>query len=455
MTIAEKTTELAGQKIIISGGGIGGAAGALALALRGADVTLYETHAEFKEVGAGLQIGPHGVKLLEKWGLKEAALKAGFLPEDMRFRDGVTGEDLLRLDFGETFVTHYGAPYLVIHRSDLLRLLVDAGREAGAKLVNSVRVTGAEETTDGIDVSIEKRDDGSTDVIRADLLVGFDGTHSIFRKKIVQDEPVPSAYVAYRGTSPLPEDSEMAGLKSVVGYIGPRFHFIQYPLRGGALLNQVAVFQSPRYLDSLIHGTEVPEDWGNNEEFAQAFGHAAGKIQNRLDRMWLDQWWQMADREPLDNWVVGDRMIVMGDAAHPPLQYIASGAIMAMEDGETLALYAAEAAASGDLDWVAVLREVSAERAPRCRRIQTTSRLWGEMWHVDGIARHVRNETFRQAERSGWFHYADWLWNYDPAERAHIADPTRGDLPAALADWEYSLHRIARQRDGGERELTL
>lgn len=449
MTNADKSTELAGQKIIIVGGGIGGASGALALALRGADVTLYEYHPEFKEVGAGLQIGPHGVKILEKWGVKETALDAGYLPKDMQFRDGITTETILKMDFGEEFVERYGAPYLVIHRSDLLSILVEAAREAGANLINNVRVLDAQDTADGVKVQLEHRGDGSTEEVEGDALVGFDGTHSIFRKKIVQDEPVPSAYVAYRGTSPLAEDPEMTGLETVVGYIGPRFHFIQYPLRGGELLNQVAVFQSPRYLDALTNGTEVPEDWGNNEEFKNAFSHGNEKIQGRLGHMWLDQWWQMADREPLQDWVVNDRMIVMGDAAHPPLQYIASGAVMAMEDGEAIALYAADAAASGNLDWGKVMREVSDERAPRCSRIQTTSRLWGELWHVDGIARHVRNETFRQAGANGWYHYADWLWNYDAARREYANDPSKGDLPPALADWEYNLHKIARQRDEG------
>src|SRR5699024_1140642 len=359
MTTVEKTSELAGQKIIIAGGGIGGASGALALALRGADVTLYEFHPEFKEVGAGLQIGPHGVRLLEKWGLREAAVDAGYLPQDMQFRDAVTAEPLLTLDFGEEFNKRYGAPYLVIHRSDLLNLLVKAACDAGANLVNNVQVLDGQRSENGVTVQIKNRADDSEEEVEADILIAFDGSHSTFRQKIVQDDIVPSAYVAYRGTAPLADDAELSGLKSVIGYIGPRVHFVQYPLRGGELLNQVAVFQSPRYLKSLMAGEEAPEDWGNNEEFRDGFGHTNEHIQSRLGNRWLDKWWQMADREPLKDWVVNDRMIVMGDAAHPPLQYIASGAIMAMEDAETIASYAATAAREGNLEWGTVLREVS------------------------------------------------------------------------------------------------
>ncbi|AWB82259.1 3-hydroxybenzoate 6-hydroxylase [Corynebacterium yudongzhengii] len=456
MSIAEKTTELQGQKIVIVGGGIGGAAGALALALRGADVTLYEHHPEFKEVGAGLQIGPHGVKMLKKWGIGQRAIELGFVPENMQFRDAMTAETILTMDFGEKFLEHYGAEYLVIHRSDLLNLLVESATEAGATLVNNHHVLDGVTDGDGVKVTVKNRADNSISEVEADVLIGFDGTHSLFRKKIVDDDPVPSAYVAYRGTSSLPDDPDMAGLTSVIGYIGPRCHFIQYPLRSGELLNQVAVFQSPRYLKSLVEGTEVPEDWGNNDEFRQAFTHTHEKIQCRQKHMWLDQWWQMTDREPLDNWVVNDRIIVMGDAAHPPLQYLASGAVMAMEDSEVFALFAAEAANRGELDWGKVLREVSVERAPRCGRIQTVGRLWGELWHVDGIARHVRNELFRQAGVDNyWFHYADWLWNYDPEARAYLKDPSLGNLPKGLEDWEYNLHKLERQRKDGAQPSDL
>lgn len=456
-SILTKTDDLTGNRIVISGGGIGGASGALALALRGAEVTLYERAPEFKEVGAGLQIGPHGVKMLEKWGLKEKVISAGYLPERMQFRDAITTEPILTMDFGEDFQRHYGGQYLVIHRSDLLSLLVEAAQEAGATLVNGVQVNDAVDHGEGVTVQLEHRAEGRREEVEADLLVAFDGTHSMFRQKLVRDEPVPSAYVAYRGTSELPADPEMKDLRDVVGYIGPRCHFIQYPLRGGELLNQVAVFQSPRYLEALTEGTEVPEDWGNNEEFRNAFGHTSDFLQGRLGHMWLDTWWQMADREPLSDWVVSDRVIVMGDAAHPPLQYLASGAVMAMEDAEALALFASQAATAGELNWGEVLREVSAERAPRCARIQTIGRFWGELWHVDGVSRLIRNETFRQAERGGWYKYADWLWDYDADRREYLKDPTKGELPEELREWEYNIHKIARLREQGKvaGEITI
>lgn len=431
--------ELRGQKIIISGGGIGGAAGALALALRGADVTLYERAAEFKEVGAGLQIGPHGWRMLESWGLLDQIVAAGYLPEDMQFRDAVNRETILTMRFDEEFQQHYGGRYLVIHRSDLLNILVTNAQAAGAKLHNGVLVTDSRTVDGGIEVDIEssinKGEDNKT--LLVDAFLAFDGIHSVMRKKLVDDAPVASSYVAYRGTSKLAEDAEMKDLKSVIGYIGPHVHFIQYPLRGGELLNQVAVFESQRYLDGRTAG-DIPEDWGNPEELDRAYNHCDPFIQDRLDTLWRNNWWQMSDREPLENWRIG-RMLLLGDAAHPPLQYLASGAVMAMEDAEAVALFAADAARAGNLDWEEVLAEVEAERRPRCSRIQTVGRFWGELWHVEGTARLIRNEVFRQADRNGWFIYADWLWGYDASKRAHIANPELGEMPQALKEWRYAL----------------
>ncbi|MFW8623719.1 3-hydroxybenzoate 6-hydroxylase [Corynebacterium glutamicum] len=431
--------ELRGQKIIISGGGIGGAAGALALALRGADVTLYERAAEFKEVGAGLQIGPHGWRMLESWGLLDQIVAAGYLPEDMQFRDAVNRETILTMRFDEEFQQHYGGRYLVIHRSDLLNILVTNAEAAGAKLHNGVLVTDSRTVDGGIEVDIEssinKGEDNKT--LLVDAFLAFDGIHSVMRKKLVDDAPVASSYVAYRGTSKLAEDAEMKDLKSVIGYIGPHVHFIQYPLRGGELLNQVAVFESQRYLDGRTAG-DIPEDWGNPEELDRAYNHCDPFIQDRLDTLWRNNWWQMSDREPLENWRIG-RMLLLGDAAHPPLQYLASGAVMAMEDAEAVALFAADSARAGNLDWEEVLAEVEAERRPRCSRIQTVGRFWGELWHVEGTARLIRNEVFRQADRNGWFIYADWLWGYDASKRAHIANPELGEMPQALKEWRYAL----------------
>ncbi|QNQ91200.1 3-hydroxybenzoate 6-hydroxylase [Corynebacterium poyangense] len=435
MNLKENNASLEGTRIIISGGGIGGVSAALALAQKGAAVELFEKSAEFREVGAGLQIGPHGWRMLEQWGVLDIAVNAGYLPKAIQFRDAVSGDDLLRLSFDEDFERHYGGRYLVIHRSDLLSILVDAARDAGAQLLNNVKVVDAatEHEGDCVKVKAEIKDQHGLRSVEAEVLLAFDGIHSTLRKKFISDQPVPSGYVAYRGTSSLAEDKGMSELEDVLGYIGPDCHFIQYPLRCGELLNQVGVFRSKNYFDAIDNGA-VPEEWGTNKELSVAYKHCHQSVQSRVDYLWKDRWWKMSDREPLDNWKKG-RIILLGDAAHPPLQYLASGAVMAMEDAACIADYAADyVAENGEVNWDHILDEVQAERIPRCTRIQTTGRFWGDLWHESGRARAIRNELFRAVSGTGWYKYADWLWRYDHRERAYVKNPDLGKMPEELKD---------------------
>jgi salicylate hydroxylase len=393
-------SNLQDARIIIAGGGIGGAANALALARRGANVTLFERAAEFGEVGAGLQVGPHGARILDSWGVLDDVLSRAFLPKNIVFRDAITAEVLTKIDLGSEFRARYGGPYFVTHRSDLHATLVDAARAAGAELRTGITVTDV--VTDG-DKVLVTTDDGHTH--EADIALGMDGLKSRLRAKISDDEPVPSGYAAYRGTTPYQDVELDEDIEDVVGYIGPHCHFIQYPLRGGAMLNQVAVFESPGYRQGV-------ENWGGPEELEQAYAHCHENVRRGIDYLWKDRWWPMYDREPIENWVDG-RMILLGDAAHPPLQYLASGAVMAIEDAKCLADYAAEdfSAGGGNAAWPQILKEVNTERAPRCNRILTTGRMWGELWHLDGTARIARNELFRTRDTSS-FKYTDWLWGY-------------------------------------------
>ncbi|MFC0448548.1 FAD-dependent monooxygenase [Rhodococcus jostii] len=393
-------SNLQDARIIIAGGGIGGAANALALARKGANVTLFERASEFGEVGAGLQVGPHGARILDSWGVLDDVLSRAFLPKNIVFRDAITAEVLTKIDLGAEFRARYGGPYFVTHRSDLHATLVDAARAAGAELRNGITVTDV--VTDG-DKVLVTADDGHTH--EADIALGMDGLKSRLRAKISDDEPVSSGYAAYRGTTPYQDVELDEDIEDVVGYIGPHCHFIQYPLRGGEMLNQVAVFESPGYRSGV-------ENWGGPEELEQAYVHCHENVRRGIDYLRKDRWWPMYDREPIENWVDG-RMILLGDAAHPPLQYLASGAVMAIEDAKCLADYAAEdfSAGGGNSAWPQILKEVNTERAPRCNRILTTGRMWGELWHLDGTARIARNELFRTRDTSS-FTYTDWLWGY-------------------------------------------
>lgn len=217
------------QDVLVVGGGMAGLAGALALRENGASVTLVENAAEFGEVGAGLQMAPNASRVLKRWGLLEKALEIGVQPKHLVFRDAITGEELTRQSLGAEFEERYGAPYVVIHRSDLHRILLDACRDSGVNLQNGVFVQKVE--TDGVKARAFA---ANGDVYEADAVLAADGLKSTLRKAVSEDTPVPSSYVAYRGTVPITDATPQADLEDVIVYLGPNCHLVQYPLRKGS-----------------------------------------------------------------------------------------------------------------------------------------------------------------------------------------------------------------------------
>ena len=395
------TTTIPRPDVIIVGGGIGGLGAALALSRKGLRVRLLERAKEFGEVGAGLQIAPNCTRILHDYGLLDEVRRLGVQPENMVMKDAVDGSELTRLDLADLERT-YGFPYIVIHRSDLHGVLLRACQRAGVELVNDQSVVNYENTAGGARAFFA---DGHVE--EAEVVIAADGLYSVARQLLVDDAPVSSAYVAYRGAMPIEQVRDNAiSDRDVVLYVGPRCHFVQYPLRGGEMFNQVAVFESPKALAG-------EQDWGTPDELDAAFDGMCEPVQQGLPLMWRDRWWRMFDRDPLMNWVHG-RIALLGDAAHPPLQYMAQGAVMAIEDGWVLAEHvgAQRAARTEDgsgVEWDAALAAYNAVRPEHCRRVLTTARAWGELWHLDGVKRLLRNAVLRARDTYDYT-YTEWIY---------------------------------------------
>ncbi|MFJ8026800.1 FAD-dependent oxidoreductase [Streptomyces sp. NPDC096311] len=395
------TTDIHRPDVLVVGGGIGGLSAALALSLQGLRVRLYEQAPEFGEVGAGLQIAPNCTRILHEYGLLEEAVQLGVLPEHMIMKDALDASELTRVDLKD-LERRFGFPYLVIHRSDLHGVLLRGCERAGVQLVTGARCTAYENVEGGARVTFA---DGRTD--EAEVVLAADGLHSVARKLIVDDEPVNSAYVAYRGAVPFEQvRANDVHEKDVVLYVGPRCHFVQYPLRGGRMFNQVAVFESPKALAG-------EEDWGTPDELDRAFEGTCDQVQKGLPLMWRERWWRMFDREPLMKWVAG-RIALLGDAAHPPLQYMAQGAVMAVEDGWVLAQHvgaqlAKRSGAGSGVDWEAALAAYEAVRPEHCRRVVLTARSWGRLWHHVGVERNQRNAVMRARDTYD-YSFMDWVY---------------------------------------------
>jgi len=377
--------------VIVVGGGIGGLSAAYALSRQGLAVRVLERSPEFGEVGAGIQIAPNCTRILDAYGLLGEAKALGVLPQAMVMRDALDGTELTRLDLRD-LERRYGSPYIVIHRGDLHGLFLRACQRAGVDLRTSQQVVAF---SSGPGAGRVELADGTA--AQAPLVIAADGLHSVARSLLVDDEPVSSAYVAYRGTIPIATAaSNGAALDSVVVYIGPRCHFVQYPLRGGELFNQVAVFESAR-------ARAGQEDWGTPDELDAAFASACAGVRTGLPHLWRDRWWPMFDRDPVSGWVHGN-IALLGDAAHPPLQYIAQGAIMAIEDGWVLSVHVGRTGIGP-----AALAAYEAVRAEHCRRVLLTSRAWGKLWHLDGEKRERRNEILRARDTYD-YSFVDWLY---------------------------------------------
>ncbi|AXK84276.1 salicylate hydroxylase [Nocardia farcinica] len=405
--------------VLIIGGGIGGLAAAFALARQDLSVRVLEQAPEFGEVGAGLQLAPNCTRILDDYGLLDQAAALGVVPDAMVMRDAVDGAELTRLDLRD-LANRYGYPYLVIHRSDLHRMFVQACLSAGVDLVTGQQAVRYRNTPTGARVDFA---DGHSE--QADVVIAADGLHSTARALVVDDEPVSSAYVAYRGTVPMTEPRVAeVDLSEVVVNVGPRCHFVHYGLRGGELLNQVAVFESPKALAG-------EPDWGTPDELDAAFAHTSETVRAGLPFLWRDKWWRMYDRDPIPNWVSG-KIALLGDAAHPPLQYLAQGAIMAIEDGWVLAEHVRRLRDQGSLDWAAVLDAYNSVRPEHCRRVVTTSRAWGELWHLDGIDRERRNILLRARDIHD-YSFVDWL--YGPTALFPADEPPMFEkIPLTAAD---------------------
>ncbi len=383
------------------GGGLGGLATALALSRKGYPVHLLEKAHEFGEIGAGIQIAPNGSRALDELGVLGETHSYAVYPQRLILVDALSDKILTTLDFGEKFRRAYEYPYFVMHRNDLLTILLNACRESDAiTLETSREVIAVEDLGDGAQVSCA---DGTT--YECTALIGIDGLKSVLRTYVIGDgEPVCAEFVAYRGAVPMEEVIESAGIDTIRYWIGPNLHLIQYPLRGGTLYNQVAVFKSERYRPDS-------DDWGTEDELESHFAQTHERVKRALTRVKRDRHWAMFDRAPTDNWT-RHHITLLGDSAHPMLQYIAQGACQALEDAVCLA--DTLAGQRGDVSKAFLAYQEM--RIPRTSRVQRSARLFGEIIHSDGVTALLRNALLAGRVPDD-FTYTDWFYGYRPEKK--------------------------------------
>jgi 3-hydroxybenzoate 6-monooxygenase len=383
-------------RLLVVGGGIGGLALANSLAKHGCEVHLIEKEAEFGEIGAGIQLAPNASWALDRIGALDDVKAQAVFPQRIVWMDAISGDQLTSLDLGEKFLERYGYAYFVMHRSDLLTVLLEhAQREPGVTLETNKDVVSVEHREKTAVVTCA---DGSA--YEADVVIGADGLWSTVRKFVHDDgDPICSEYVAYRGAIPIENVSAHAGLDNVMLWTGPQMHLVQYPISRGELYNQVAVFKSHRYKPDS-------HDWGTPEELDAKFGQGVELVRSALSRFWRNRRWPMFDRLPITQWRHG-RVILMGDAAHPMLQYLAQGAAQALEDAAVLG-----DAIGAHADVERAFEAYQHARVERTARVQTDARRWGDWWHQFPSEGLARRDAYLRARAPDDYSESDWLYGY-------------------------------------------
>ncbi len=384
------------KPVVIAGGGIGGLACALALAVKGFRALVLEQQ-EFGEIGAGIQLAPNAWSALDALGVGEDVKQEAVFIERLLLMDGVSGETVIDIPLDARFRKRYGNPYAVTHRADIHRSLLDACKAQAdmLELRTHSKVIGFDLGDEGVSVQL-----GGGDRIAAAALVGADGWRSAVREWIVGDgEPPVSGHMCYRAVlsiDDMPKDLRWA---AATLWAGPDTHIVHYPLRGWKLFNLVATVVRERA--AAGHNEEAPP-----EEVLPLFARNCDTPLALLRVPKAFRRWMLRFREPVENWSRGP-VTLLGDAAHLMLQYFAQGAAMAMEDA--IALAAAADAADGD--FAAAFQRYQALRLVRASRVQISSRMLGLLYHADGVSRLVRNDIYcgRPAER--YYDALDWIFS--------------------------------------------
>ncbi|WP_112273032.1 FAD-dependent monooxygenase [Lentzea terrae] len=379
--------------VLVVGGGIGGLAVALGLARAGHRVTVLEAAAVFEEIGAGIQVGPNGFRMLDALGVGPAVRSRAVHVDELRLRCGVSGSLISRLPIDAGFVDRFGT-YAVVHRNDVLTPLLDACQndERVDLRVNS----GVEAyTQDSSGVTAVLR---SGDLVHGTALIGADGLRSAVRRQLVGDgDPRVSGHTTFRAVIPAADVPRDLKENVVTLWAGPRYHVVWYVIAGGRYVNLVA---------TTDNGAPDPMT-GKPVEHEDVVRHFRPLCDDAARIMELaDEWraWVLCDREPITDWQ-DSRVVLLGDAAHPVLQYAAQGACQALEDAVCLSSVFDPQDVDGSF------ARYVAMRSARTARVHHVSRLMGrEVYHPAGDAAAARDAMFASWTPVDLHERLEWLY---------------------------------------------
>ena len=431
------------MRILIVGAGIGGLSSALALSLAGHAVTILESASQLAEVGAGVQLTPNATKAFWKWGLGPDILQYALLPPSFNIRDLVSGELIGGVAL-KVFMEQYGAPYIVIHRADIHRILHEHAVKAGVKVCLGSKVVK-------YDVEGGKLWLADGQEMNADLVVACDGIHSFARGVLHNalgggDGLEKTGWAAYRKMAPVmalkanPLTESLATDHSGNCWIGEEKLVMTYLVQGASNLN--IVLSHPDNVDT--------SDWASEKydaEIGRLFQDAGEVVNAVLDLSKPGAVnYPVFQTKDLPSWSSkSGKFLLMGDAAHAMAFYLSMGVSMAVEDAETLAECISLKTAT-EVSLQKAVEIFSNVRKPRAEAVRNASLHAGNIMQLrQGPEQEMRNRSIREdgapAGREGEdkdfyvtaisFGIADrrirdWCYGYDVAQEVYLHSNSRG-----------------------------
>jgi salicylate hydroxylase len=394
------------RTILIAGGGIAGLISALALARKGFRAVVFEQSQKLDPIGAGIQLSPNALHVLQEFGLADALRPYAVRPEDIRIRKGRSGKQIVRLPLGDYAEQRYATPYWMIHRGDLQAALVNAVRaNPDIALTLGGKVEDFAVHPNGVTAHV--RFGPKAEEERGVGLIAADGLWSTIRERLgFTDAPHFRRHTAWRAVVPADALPEEFRAPSINLWLARHAHLVHYPIRGGKEINIVAI----------LRDSKAQPGWSNagaRSEIVEAF-RRGWAISARDIIAAPEHWmrWSLYDRPRLRRWGNGP-VTMIGDAAHPMLPFLAQGAAMAIEDAVVLA----DSLAKTPDDPACAMRRYEYLRGDRTARAQKAAARNGQRYHASGVEAAVRNTALRVMGGAGLLKRYDWLYAWRMATR--------------------------------------
>jgi salicylate hydroxylase len=392
------------RTVIIAGAGIGGLAAALTIARHGYRVILLEQAERLEETGAGIQLSPNASRILIGLGLGERLLPHVAVPQELTVANARSGRVLARAPLGAAVEERYRAPYWIIHRGDLQSVLLEAVR-ANPDIVLRLGTSVDDFATHSNGVTVAAHSPREAVEERGVALIGADGLWSRLRARLGHDKtPRFAGHTAWRALVPADAVVCELSIPTVNLWFGRGGHVVYYPVKGGRLINVVAIMRD----DWHEPGWSAP---GERDEMLARFHARAWRGPPREILRAADRWlkWALFDAPPLSYWGRGPTTL-LGDAAHPMLPYLAQGAAMAIEDAAELGRCMGQA----PQDPAGAMRAYEGRRLARTARTQREARRNGDIYQASGLTGFMRTLALAATGGDRLISRYDWLYGWAP-----------------------------------------